>query len=91
MNGYTYDDAMSLGLNLSLVLGPLVIASMINTFVYGICVMQFYEYFFARFHDGWKTTFVPFPFYELVVSILNLLLVGPSSYTSHFSIPLPYA
>ncbi|EIM80112.1 uncharacterized protein STEHIDRAFT_126107 [Stereum hirsutum FP-91666 SS1] len=56
MNGYTYDDAMALGVNLSLVLGPLVIASMINTFVYGICVMQFYEYFFARFHDGWKTT-----------------------------------
>lgn len=58
LNGYTYDDAMALGLNLSLVLGPLVIASMINTFVYGICIMQLYEYFFAGFHDGWKTTCV---------------------------------
>ncbi|EIM80421.1 uncharacterized protein STEHIDRAFT_172679 [Stereum hirsutum FP-91666 SS1] len=56
LNGYTYDDAMALGLNLGLVLGPLVIASMINTFVYGICIMQLYEYYFACFHDGWKTT-----------------------------------
>lgn len=89
MNGYTYDDAMALGVNLSLVLGPLVIASMINTFVYGICVMQFYEYFFARFHDGWKTTFVPFSFYEPVFVLTpNLLLDSESSSHRSFVIYL---
>ncbi|THH12997.1 hypothetical protein EW146_g7169 [Bondarzewia mesenterica] len=42
-------------INLNLVMGPLVLASMLNYLVYGICIMQFYEYYASGYKDDLKT------------------------------------
>lgn len=42
---------MAYSTNINLVLGPLVIGTLLNFFLYGICFVQFYTYWGGGFKD----------------------------------------
>ncbi|KAK7449277.1 hypothetical protein VKT23_013420 [Stygiomarasmius scandens] len=39
-------------INIKLILGPVVVSGMINALLFGICVVQFLDYYNAKFKDG---------------------------------------
>ena len=41
-------------INYGLVVGPLLIGTVVNAFVFGVCFLQFLDYFAAGYKDDWK-------------------------------------
>lgn len=46
--------AEAASVNFSLVVGPLLIGTVVNAFVFGICFLQFVEYLSSGYKDNWK-------------------------------------
>ncbi|KAL5527218.1 hypothetical protein ACEPAG_6009 [Sanghuangporus baumii] len=47
-------QAVTPDINFNLVVGPLLIGTVVNAFVFGICFLQFLDYFAAGYKDDWK-------------------------------------
>lgn len=48
------DASAALAVNYNLVVGPLLIGTVVNAFVFGICFLQLFEYFQSGYKDNWK-------------------------------------
>ena len=46
--------AAAAAVNFDLVVGPLLIGTVVNAFVFGVCFMQFIEYLTSGYKDNWK-------------------------------------
>ena len=49
---------MPLAATTETLIGPIRVGAVVNSFVFGVCLLQYFEYFASGYKDDWKLVFV---------------------------------